>query len=85
MNQLGLWVMDKMHADNKADDGKGDHNGGAEEIETFNTVKKDISEVEVATVNFENRKDMEKKLLWKLDMRLMPLMMLICRRPLISQ
>lgn len=74
-----------MHADNKTDDGKGDDNGGAEEIETFNTVKKDISEVEVATVNFQNRKDMEKKLLWKLDMRLMPLMMLICTRSLISQ
>jgi hypothetical protein len=69
-----------MRADNKSDNGKADDHGQTGEVETFDKVGKDISEVEVANLTLENRHDMEKKLLWKLDMRLLPLMMLICMR-----
>jgi hypothetical protein len=69
-----------MRADNRSDNGKADDRGQTGEVETFDKVGKDISEVEVANLILGNRHDMEKKLLWKLDMRLLPLMMLICMR-----
>ncbi|KAJ5313522.1 ATPase AAA-type core [Penicillium atrosanguineum] len=66
-----------MSADDQFGDAKADHHGETEEDETFTKFGKDISEVEVATLMLENRKELEKKFLRKLDMRLLPLMMLI--------
>lgn len=60
-------------------DKKDDGHGAADEVETLDHAK-DIAQVEVSVLALENRKDMEKKFVRKLDMRLLPLMMLICMR-----
>lgn len=65
-----------MESEKKAEYQKTD-DGVAEEFE-FRKDEKDLAQVEVATLNLENRAELEKKLVWKLDMRLLPLMMLIC-------
>lgn len=67
-----------METDRKSDHKKVDDNGAAEEVGTFDNAK-DVSQVEVFTLTFENRNKMEKRLVRKLDMRLLPLMMLICK------
>lgn len=53
-----------------------DHHGVAEEIEI--TPDNGIDEVEIPKLIVDNRKEFEAKFVRKLDMRLLPLMMLIC-------
>lgn len=65
---------DTMDTDKKGHAQKNDEYRAAEEVGTVDHAK-DMVQVEVS---FENRKDLEKKLVRKLDMRLLPLMMLIC-------
>lgn len=50
----------------------------AQEVDTLQKDKADISEVEVANLLIPNRNELEKKFVRKLDLRLLPLMMLIC-------
>lgn len=69
-----------MESEKKSDHKQTD-DGVAEELE-FRKDEKDLARVEVATLNIENRAELEKKLVWKLDMRLLPLMMLICMQDL---
>lgn len=58
---------------------KKDYHGEAEILETLEHAK-DIAQVGVSAVSFEDREAMEKKLVKKLDMRLLPLIMLICTK-----
>lgn len=53
-----------------------DHHGVAEEIEI--SPDNDINEVGIPKLMVDNRKELEAKFVRKLDMRLLPLMMLIC-------
>lgn len=50
----------------------------AQEVDTLQKDKSDISEVEVANLLIPNRNELEKRFVRKLDLRLLPLMMLIC-------
>ncbi|KAJ5098387.1 hypothetical protein N7532_005388 [Penicillium argentinense] len=63
--------MQKSSSLEKRDEGAGD------ELETFPQDEKDVAKVEVANVIIPNRNELEKKFIRKLDMRLLPLMMLI--------
>lgn len=53
-----------------------DHHGVAEEIEI--SPDNEINEVGIPKLMVDNRKEFEAKFVRKLDMRLLPLMMLIC-------
>jgi len=67
-----------MDSEDTSTQKRDDHQGVAEEIESFHDNDTDTDEVEVPKLTVDNRKEFEAKFVRKLDMRLLPLMMLIC-------
>ncbi|KAJ5690308.1 hypothetical protein N7462_004700 [Penicillium macrosclerotiorum] len=66
-----------MDEDQRSKEAKNNDSGTTEELEVLRKSEKDVFELEMVSVTMENRKELEKKLLWKIDLRLLPLMMLI--------
>ena len=65
-----------MEPENNEDKRKRSHDEVAVELQAFEKIDKDLlSELDISS---EERMRLEKNLVWKLDMRLLPLMMLIC-------
>lgn len=58
--------------------GQSDKNAAAEGVATFSQDENKIPEVAVTNLLISNRDEFEKKFVRKLDLRLLPLMMLIC-------
>lgn len=71
----GLGILN-MGERRRSIDGK---NEDHQEIENLDNGLKDVSKVEITAVDIPNRAELERKFVRKLDFRLLPLMMLICR------